>query len=145
MAVMTTQTAEPQDPFADEDGTSTSKQFEIAEGPIFLGQLQDEIEEALGFPVQTSLSIPDPDAQPSEDQPYVLFVAAEEEFDGRTVRGVISTHSADFPETPVPAPVEPTADSEAAQAALKRLHSGETLTTKEISVLLRGVYPAPAE
>lgn len=135
--------AEPEykvtDPFTDEHGRGKSKRFEITT-PINLGQLQDEIEEALGFEVRLASSAPRPFEDASEDNLLTLFVDADEDVDGRTVRGAIDSHRPSDPTATVPeakAPAKVGDLDEDTQAAIAKLGEGETLSTKEISKVLK--------
>lgn len=117
-------TAPPSIPF--DDTENPSKDFEVTKD-VDAGRLRDEITEAIGQPVQVIVSYPHGvDTPPDKSHPAVVYVSADEEFDGRKVRGVITSHDID---------AEPEEGSLA--ACLKALRAGEDLDLAGVSTVLR--------
>lgn len=116
--------APPSVPFDDDE--NPSKAFEVT-SPVDVTRLQSEIREALGVDVQVVLQCPGGFEEPiSKKNPATVHVAADDDFDGRTVRGVITSHDPD---------AEPEEGS--LEAYLKALASGEDLDLAGVSAVLR--------
>lgn len=130
---------EPQDPFEGD-----SKSFEVT-SEVDTAQLQKEISQRVGKQVQVALVI-EFGKIASEANPGTLFVHPES-VDGRSVRGVIESHTPRR-SAPVAVPEAPSisdsADPEVQQAAAK-LAEGKTLTTAEISAVLKAILGVAAD
>jgi hypothetical protein len=110
------------DPF---EGTSNS--FEVTH-PVDTIQLQGEIKAQVGQEAQVALSVDHFGHVPSPEQSAVVFVSPKG-LDESAIREVIESH--------VPT-VSPEPDSEMA-AIDQKLRDGKTLTTAEISTVLRSM------
>ena len=113
--------APPSVPF--EDTENPSKDFEVTK-PIDVGLLQREIAETLGHDVSVVVAFsgePKPDAV-SKKHPAKVYVSAEKDFDGRKIRGVISSHEPAVDEVP---------------DLLESLRSGEDLDLAGVNIVLR--------
>lgn len=121
----------PIDPFVDDDGKATSKTFDVTK-PVSPGQLQDEIEAAVGEEVMLAFAKPVPDAEASADNPLTLFLTPDS-VDGRKVRGVIDKHSPD-PHYGL------TEEGQARHAVLEKVKQGETLEPGELTMALQMLF-----
>jgi hypothetical protein len=151
---MTQQNPEPPEPFSDlTDGATES--FTLTK-PLLFWQLQTDIEEALGRDVLLDGVLPDPSAPASVDNPMELFVHVADEFteaEVEAIQAIVDDTEPRDPSMPATTPptevvVTPPTDDSALQDALDSLAAGDTLTTKDLSMVLRsfvskGVTPDP--
>lgn len=107
------------DPFGD------SKTFEITK-EVNEAQLQAEIEEAVGHPVQFGVH-----RIPGETE-GILFISPGKEIDGRTVAGKIRTHKPD--------PYFGLTDEQRLQAEVaEKVRQGKVLSPEELTVMLQAL------
>ena len=117
------------------DGFEGSKPYEITK-PIDLGVLISEISERVGEKVEAATSLESIDHVPSQDRPALLFVNPAS-LDGNIVLEVVDAHV-----VPVRVSALPVV-SPVVAAAMKKLKTGKTLTTAEISAILGASLIAP--
>jgi hypothetical protein len=141
----------PRNWFEDDDSLQS---FEFTRtAATSLGQLQQEVEEFLGHTVEMSSHGVEPGQDPSEEQPLTVYVALDKavEVDEAGLRRVVDEHVPVPPQERVPtdaptdtptvpdtpdAPEPPPPDTDT-QAALDKLDAGTTLTTAELTRVLR--------
>lgn len=114
--------APPSVPF--EDTESPSKDFEVTK-PIDVSRLQAEISEALGKSVQVIVAHTDLDKPIGPKNPAKVYVSADDDFDGRTVRGVITSHEGESTE------------SKDLTKSVDALRSGKDLSLKDLNAVVR--------
>lgn len=103
------------DPF---DGVAGhTKSFEV-DGDVLFSTFQGEVEAALGTEVRLARV---------ED---ILFVNADVEFDGRKVRGALTSH-------------DPTPKEKDLNTVLRVLHAGRSLGLEDIAIVLRSLTSSP--
>lgn len=129
------------DPFTDEDGNDLSERFETT-SPLALGQLVEEIKIATGVEdLKVASVVEDLDEPVSKSNPATVFVLSDEIKDRSQVQEVLDAHepSLTFEDTRPELPAAKTPIEGDARTALEKLKDGHTLTTKELSTLIRAV------
>lgn len=119
--------AEVDSPFANAEGVV--KTFDV-DSEVDFAVLDSEIEEALGVSVQLAMHADDIDSPISSENKGVLFVLSDGDFDGRTVRGVITSHAG---------PSADVAQGPSLDEALERLRAGEDLDLASVNLVLRSL------
>lgn len=112
--------APPTVPF--EDTENPSKNFEVT-APVDVARLQIEIAEAVGHDVGVIVLHTDLTEPISEKNPATVYVSAEKDFDGRKVRGAITSHDG--------SKVDP------GQALVDDLRAGKDLSLKDLNAVVR--------
>jgi hypothetical protein len=124
----------------EDDNSLQSFEF-IRTAATDFGQLQDQVEEFLGHEVEMSGHGVEPGQDPSEETPLTIYIALPKtvEVDEAGLRQVVDEHvpvpRAD-PGTPI-LPDGPSGPDTATQNALDKLNSGNTLSTAELSLVLK--------
>lgn len=132
----------------EDDNTLQSFEFTMTH-PVALGQLQQEVEEFLGHTVEMSSHGVEPGQDPSEEHPLTVYIALDKGFgevDEAGLGRVLDEHvpvppqeqaptEPDTPSTP-DTPETPPPDT-GTQEALDKLDAGDTLSTSELSLVLK--------
>lgn len=148
--------AEAPTPFEDKkDGVT--KKFKIDQR-VTMGEMHDPIVQALGTEVEMVATAQDFLAEINEDNPITLYVHGDKDFDDSVIEEVLDKIKKGEPQGPEPddggdTPTEPAAPAEPPSevvvtpatddtelpAVLDKLEAGDTLTTKELSQVLKNI------
>lgn len=117
----------PQDPFGGDSETFT------VDKDVDASQFEDQVAEALGVDADTLMTSASTDAEGKT----TVFIYSKDGLDRSKVQKVLKEHEPVVPVAPLTISTAP-ADDEV-QALVKSLKDGETLTTKELSTVLKSL------